>query len=480
MKLFIMVIIISLTVHKVQGLEILQGTPEPVEFAFVVSSTDTLQGLNSIYNATNTWVGVQTFLSSMTISSFVYVTGGGRVGIGTSSPSSKFDVFGGSITVRGSGSGLIVESGNVGIGLVNPTSALQIPSENDAVTPTLSFGDGDSGFYERADDIIAFSAAGAQRWEFQGNEFLSANGLGIQMRNLTPSDTQPIYAFRSDTDTGLGRAAADQLSLISGGVEMMRLSVGGGANNATLNAGNVGIGTLVPSSKLDVADGSITVRGLNAGVRIDGGLIVGVVNPSSIAMNKSSMSWEIPAGGAPGSGTQIRIQGGPAFYLIGSTKPITTAAGSISTMTVIVSSHTFYKIIFFSSGTTTTSDLLLHFNNTLTQANKFKYSFARDCGAAASTVTANGAILYGANSQTSRFGEFNVHNPNADNTVNLGSFGNGFYGNAGSALATVPVTCNGSLFYNENIPITKISLTVIAAGGLHRNGSYLSVYAQDP
>ncbi|MFC1638582.1 beta strand repeat-containing protein, partial [Patescibacteria group bacterium] len=45
----------------------------------------------------------------------------------------------------------------LGIGVASPTSKLHLPLENDAATPTLSFGDGDTGFYETSDDVMNFS-----------------------------------------------------------------------------------------------------------------------------------------------------------------------------------------------------------------------------------------------------------------------------------------------------------------------------------
>ena len=53
-------------------------------------------------------------------------------------------------------------SGNVGIGITSPTSILHLPQENDAVTPTLSFGDGDTGIYEESDDILVVATAGVK------------------------------------------------------------------------------------------------------------------------------------------------------------------------------------------------------------------------------------------------------------------------------------------------------------------------------
>jgi len=49
------------------------------------------------------------------------------------------------------------------------------------------------------------------------------------------SATIPIYRFNDDVDTGIGRGAADQLSLIAGATELMRLTEDT-ANAIALNA----------------------------------------------------------------------------------------------------------------------------------------------------------------------------------------------------------------------------------------------------
>lgn len=108
-----------------------------------------------------------------------------------------------------------------GIGInITPITGVQLllPSENDAVTPTLAFGDGDSGFYESSDDIIACEAS-----------FLEGNGSGRPSIRFGSASTSisPGFLFNGDSNTGIGRAGADQLSLISGGVEQARLNVTG-------------------------------------------------------------------------------------------------------------------------------------------------------------------------------------------------------------------------------------------------------------
>jgi hypothetical protein len=94
-----------------------------------------------------------------------------------------------------------------------------------AALPALAFGDGDSGFNEALDDNIQLSLVGTVRWFWEVDSFNAAVGTGPAMLNEVPSGTNPtLIANRSDSDTGIGSAAVDQLSLVAGGVEMLRCS----------------------------------------------------------------------------------------------------------------------------------------------------------------------------------------------------------------------------------------------------------------
>jgi len=127
-------------------------------------------------------------------------------------------------------------SGNLGIGGVTPVSALTLPQEDDAITPTLSFGDGDTGFYENADDSITFSSLGVARLHLTTDGFQANSATGPRIRNLATTSTTPVFCpNKADTDTGIGSAAADQLSLIAGGSEAFRVD-SNGLYNSTTNA----------------------------------------------------------------------------------------------------------------------------------------------------------------------------------------------------------------------------------------------------
>ncbi len=121
--------------------------------------------------------------------------------------------------------GMTLLGSNLGIGVATPLSKLSLPLENDATTPTLSFGDGDTGLYEISDDVLGFTFAATLRYTFSSSGISFNGGNRPQISNLDASATAPNLIPKTiDLDTGIGSAGLDQLSLIAGGVELMRLT----------------------------------------------------------------------------------------------------------------------------------------------------------------------------------------------------------------------------------------------------------------
>jgi len=193
------------------------------------------------------------------------VLDGGLVGIGDTSPDFGLEITASSTTgyfaVSNGAAGdgdlfTIDEVGNVGIG-ITPIAGVKLllPQENDAATPTLSFGDGDTGFYESSDDQFFMATAGVARAGLNTLGFLDAvHGDGPQMVFEATTATNPVFIpHRSDFDTGLGVAALDQLSLIAGGVEMLRL-VESTTDYIYTTAGNFGIGDSTPNFLLELSE----------------------------------------------------------------------------------------------------------------------------------------------------------------------------------------------------------------------------------
>ena len=116
----------------------------------------------------------------------------------------------------------LVETGTATTDQVIITPAVVSPAGG--ATPTLAFGDGDTGFYENADDELSIAVNGARQWYYSGVSFRGNAADSPALENNTPTSTDPnIIPNRSDLNTGLGWAAADHLSLVTGGVESQRL-----------------------------------------------------------------------------------------------------------------------------------------------------------------------------------------------------------------------------------------------------------------
>jgi len=104
---------------------------------------------------------------------------------------------------------------------------LVLPQVDEVATPTLAFGDGDSGFYESADDTIDIGIAGVARWQLSSDNLLAVAVGGPAIFNTPTNGVTPIFAINNDGDTGIGSAGADKLSLIAGAVEALRLTSAG-------------------------------------------------------------------------------------------------------------------------------------------------------------------------------------------------------------------------------------------------------------
>ena len=152
------------------------------------------------------------------------------------------------------------------------TKHLVLPLHNDATTPTLGFGDGDSGFYESDDDTIKLSLVGADRVKIDvtGLTMISAGFTLASLLTATPSATVPnIIPIGTDVDTGMGRSGADALSLIAGGVEGLRITEAAGVITSAFTNNIIVTGTVdgrdidTDGTKLDTIDTNADVTADN-------------------------------------------------------------------------------------------------------------------------------------------------------------------------------------------------------------------------
>lgn len=127
------------------------------------------------------------------------------------------------------------------VGAVTATTQVKLPSHSDQETPTIGFGNGDTGFWEATSNVVSVGLAGGRALgAFSTNGFqLDGDGSGPKLMNEASSSTNPtLLPNKSDTNTGVGSAAADQLSFVAGSVEVLRLSEST-KDNAMIHVSNI-------------------------------------------------------------------------------------------------------------------------------------------------------------------------------------------------------------------------------------------------
>ena len=105
----------------------------------------------------------------------------------------------------------------------NPKLLLD-PSGTLGTTTGLWFSDNDTGIYELADDVPVWRIGGSDRWRYATTFFESIFSGGLRLSNQPPTDILPVYTFRDDPDTGIGKAGAGILSLITDASESFQVS----------------------------------------------------------------------------------------------------------------------------------------------------------------------------------------------------------------------------------------------------------------
>jgi hypothetical protein len=139
------------------------------------------------------------------------------------------------------------------------TGTVVFPLENDATTPTIGFGDGDSGFYESEDDTLKVSIAGAATFKWSGANFAgNAAGAG-GIRNILASSTVPtIMPNITDIDTGVGWST-DTLHLIVNGTSRANIT-SSGLSGAIISdiTGTAGTGKSLATDYLAATDLFVT------------------------------------------------------------------------------------------------------------------------------------------------------------------------------------------------------------------------------
>jgi len=154
---------------------------------------------------------------------------------------------------------------------------LTLPQVDEVATPTLAFGDGDSGWYEDADDNINLSIAGVEQQSFgpDGKLFINTiTGTGAQGSNIVSATPADIQIYAAGTATNFVNGGAIELW---GGYQAGADGGAGGAVN--IWGGGAGGGPAVGGSvsliggEADANPGDVFLIGGEATVAGPGGFI---------------------------------------------------------------------------------------------------------------------------------------------------------------------------------------------------------------
>ena len=150
------------------------------------------------------------------------------------------DTSGVSVGIQLRTSGLNQSGAGIGAFSFSGMTQLIVGLTGTAALPAIAFGDGDTGFLEALDDNLGVSVAGTQRFFWELDSFNANAGTGPAMLNVASGAAIPtLVPRRSDSDTGLGSAGGDLLSLIAGGVQIAQAVESIGANQFVVAPGAV-------------------------------------------------------------------------------------------------------------------------------------------------------------------------------------------------------------------------------------------------
>ena len=287
-------------------------------------------GSNGYYMAFQTWDGAA-------LTEKVRIKGNGNVGVGTTTPNSKFEVAGGSITISGADANLVI-GGNAGryvsddssnyrtvfssnVYIVGYSSAAKYYGDGSSLTGlggTLSGGQtpllpywtaanalGNSNLSR--DSATSLTAVGST-FTVQGNAFSVGGSIFVVANgNVGIGTTAPNYKLEVQTTDGVihagfgNPATGGWIAMKPDGINGNVIRVGGiGALSGTLRilssgdsekmriegGGNVGISTGAPQARLDLLAGGATAADMAQIWRDSNGTIQSSMSATGVMMAK--------------------------------------------------------------------------------------------------------------------------------------------------------------------------------------------------
>jgi hypothetical protein len=242
-------------------------------------------------------------------------------------------------------------------GTVGTKGQVLLPQEDLAATPTLAFGDGDTGIYESADGTLSVSVEGAKVYDVTAAYMMLSTSAQPAIMNETASDTNPVFSFRSDTNTGIGKATGDQLSLIAGGIEGLRVKAESSICTFDFDAGDNGaeqVGALTSLKSVSATVPGAAAATITATNLIPAGsFVIGITGRIQTTFGGAITSMNIGDGSDVDRwGTGIAITGDTTFDLTDATA---AAGGWFTTATSVVFTG---NVAFEASGSL---DVIVHY-----------------------------------------------------------------------------------------------------------------------
>ena len=167
--------------------------------------------------------------------------------------------------------------------------------------PSLRFTGHNSGFYDAGGNgHIGIVIDGSRKYDITDTHLNRFDiSKGFELDAVAATATNPVYTFNGDDDTGVGTAADDQLSLIAGGQEGIRVTEAGDAiTNITCN-GPVGVREAAVENHWSGARDAV-IKG---------------VNNSGITLRAASSSYSSSVAFADADGTSAEGVGGCLQYV---------------------------------------------------------------------------------------------------------------------------------------------------------------------
>lgn len=219
----------------------------------------------------------------------IFPTSGGDLGQGLNASTTL--AVGHSITWIGAGTAGVWAVIGFSDDQLGSVSFPLLADDGSAGAPSYSWtNDPDTGWFRTSSGSIIYSSNGSNAWQITGLAMGVAGIDGPFVLRETPTGTNPVFVPAStDQDTGIGSAAADQLSLIAGGAEIARAT-------EALNANQFAIGASGASSVPDLTGLGDT----DTGFRWAGGNVTNWLGGGSIAWNFQSTKFSSAFSNGPG------------------------------------------------------------------------------------------------------------------------------------------------------------------------------------